>query len=206
MTDDLYDRPEDYYDSIPRPLCCELQRKFPTIIANVDIYNEGDSYLVEAKWTLQPIEYIARDTQYKMGTKYFEVEKTPKFCPYCGKRLPKLVRKKNPPKNVCRVVDTGYYCDTCKERLMACTCYHPTALWEVKQSKPEEPNFIKADLVEGLTDNEFNERDKFMMDHHRCKNAEFYINLSRASGIGQAVDIMCSVCKEVKNITDYDCW
>ena len=54
----------------------------------------------------------------------------PKFCPYCGTALPKLVRKKPMPKNICRVTDGGYYCSTCRERLDNCLCDPPASAFE----------------------------------------------------------------------------
>lgn len=56
------------------------------------------------------------------------------FCPWCGVKLPEMVKTGVPPKPwepdlVCRIVDGGYYCDTCHERLDNCTCRLPGCLW-----------------------------------------------------------------------------
>jgi hypothetical protein len=54
------------------------------------------------------------------------------YCPGCGKKLPEIQRKKDPPSPLCKVTDGGYYCATCNERLHNCQCYLPEMAWEVK--------------------------------------------------------------------------
>jgi hypothetical protein len=51
------------------------------------------------------------------------------FCPFCGKKLPEIIERPNPPKRICTVTDGGYYCDTCQERLCACKCEIPWMRW-----------------------------------------------------------------------------
>jgi hypothetical protein len=58
-------------------------------------------------------------------------QSVPKFCPYCGTTLPEIRPRAKPYKNVCKVTDGGYYCDTCEERLMGCKCHPPECAWEV---------------------------------------------------------------------------
>lgn len=45
-----------------------------------------------------------------------------KFCPFCGKNLPKIIKKRKLPKKLVKITDGGYYCDTCGERLDQCAC------------------------------------------------------------------------------------
>jgi hypothetical protein len=54
-----------------------------------------------------------------------------KFCPFCGKKVPEVRRKENPPAPVHSDADGGYYCGTCDERNMSCGCLPMTALFEV---------------------------------------------------------------------------
>lgn len=54
----------------------------------------------------------------------------PKFCPFCGKPLPKLVKRAKPPKQISLIVDGGNSCDTCGERLSNCACATPEQAWE----------------------------------------------------------------------------
>lgn len=53
-----------------------------------------------------------------------------RFCPGCGSAVPDLQLKARPPKKITIVVDGGYYCETCEERLMGCDCADPATLWE----------------------------------------------------------------------------
>lgn len=57
-----------------------------------------------------------------------------KYCPFCGKDLPEIV-KVEPPGPVCKCTDGGYYCDTCGERLMGCLCLKPDKAWGPKKNK-----------------------------------------------------------------------
>lgn len=69
------------------------------------------------------------------------------YCPFCGKILPDVRLKQPPPDTaidprkipaatytttkVMSIADGGYYCTTCGERLMNCTCDPPETLWEI---------------------------------------------------------------------------
>ncbi len=52
------------------------------------------------------------------------------FCPFCGARVPGVRRRAELPPRVMVIVDGGYYCDTCGERLDACDCPSPETMWE----------------------------------------------------------------------------
>ena len=53
------------------------------------------------------------------------------FCPFCGTKVPPVRLRAREPKKLCVVLDSGYYCDTCKRRLMECRCAMPDQLWEI---------------------------------------------------------------------------
>ena len=53
------------------------------------------------------------------------------FCPYCGTKMPKVKMRKRPPKKVYSDDDGGYYCGTCSNRNMECSCAPRTVLFEV---------------------------------------------------------------------------
>lgn len=55
-------------------------------------------------------------------------------CPFCSADLPELRLKARPPKRITTVIDGGYYCATCAERLNCCECAPPDRLWEVVRS------------------------------------------------------------------------
>lgn len=52
-------------------------------------------------------------------------------CPFCGTPVPEIVPRETTNK-ICRVIDGGYYCDTCGERLHACRCMPPEYAWTTK--------------------------------------------------------------------------
>lgn len=52
-------------------------------------------------------------------------------CPFCGQKVPDVRLRANPPKRVCTIVDGGYYCNTCGERLDGCRCAPPEYNWKV---------------------------------------------------------------------------
>ncbi len=51
------------------------------------------------------------------------------FCPHCGTHLPDI-RPRETQEKIQRVTDGGYYCDTCKERLISCDCKPACYAWE----------------------------------------------------------------------------
>jgi hypothetical protein len=118
-------------NSIPIPKCCEEQRARPTIMAMIDFGDDDDTSLLEPKWFVARLKTF--DTVRYHEDRNAIPSNEPRFCPYCGTQLPRLVRKKKPPKKLCRVVDGGFYCDNCKERLNECSCYPPEAAWEVEE-------------------------------------------------------------------------
>jgi len=53
-------------------------------------------------------------------------------CPWCGTKLPQMQLKPKFPSRVCTVTDGGYRCDTCRERLISCSCASPAENFEIK--------------------------------------------------------------------------
>jgi hypothetical protein len=109
--------------TVPMPKCCLEIQNFCTVYASVDIYDTKDSSKEDACWKIQ------YDFEHSLIKKS---PPSPQYCPWCGTKLPELVRKKNPPTPICVVNDGGYYCSVCKERLIACDCLSPEAAWECK--------------------------------------------------------------------------
>ena len=81
---------------------------------------------VKPKWFVLSYDY-ARGCSFKV-----EVS----FCPHCGKKLPDLKERENPPDKICQVTDGGYYCDVCNKRLSECRCLPPEHAWEVYEESP----------------------------------------------------------------------
>jgi hypothetical protein len=120
---ELYDlRRAEIEDAIPRPTCCESAFLYPAIVFSVNVQDPPEEQ--RGRWYAHtgergPGERVAL----QMGLDYWANRPEPIACPYCRKKLPKMVPLKSPPSPLCRVVDGGYYCDTCKERLSSCYCY-----------------------------------------------------------------------------------
>lgn len=117
-------------DAIVRPMCCDAARRYPSIVFTVNYY-DADSNTDDGKWSIAKNDYLTRHEQTKGDViQYINNTPAPKFCPYCATPLPKMVRRNPMPEGVCRVTDGGYYCDTCKERLMGCKCLPLSAAFE----------------------------------------------------------------------------
>lgn len=59
----------------------------------------------------------------------------PVACPFCGKHVPWIVKRANPPSPLADDDDSGY-CATCRERLGRtgyCACWPPWMAWEIKR-------------------------------------------------------------------------
>jgi hypothetical protein len=58
------------------------------------------------------------------------LKESPKFCPFCGKKLPTPMWRENPQSPI-YTYNGGYYCGTCRERNSNCTCWPPEERWTV---------------------------------------------------------------------------
>lgn len=109
------------------PLCCEAAKTRVAVYLHWKI-GEDDSFVPAPNWILRmapmPLEYRNSPVP----------EFRPKFCPFCGTSLPEVERNPKPRGKICTITDGGYYCDTCKERLMVCDCFSPEFAWRVKNS------------------------------------------------------------------------
>lgn len=144
------------------PGCCPEMIDFASIIAVIDWGDcdlRGEtSAEMEPEWRIQTFDpywtsrhsHATTEEERKAGivierdsdgeeTEYhttpfwkLDPRPAPKFCPFCSASVPKLVRKKRPPK-VQLVSDGGYYCDTCEQRVSECVCPYPEQAWEVER-------------------------------------------------------------------------
>jgi hypothetical protein len=126
-------RREEIMLMIPLPQCCEGAKKYPAVHFEVGGGDE-DSHKVDGRWWVglfKELEHVLarKDRDYYANADAFP---EPKFCPYCGTPLPRMVRKKPMPPNICRVQDGGYYCSTCRENLNGCLCDPPASAFEPK--------------------------------------------------------------------------
>jgi hypothetical protein len=78
-----------------------------------------------------PLSKVFREVRAQQIMDYYhDALPAPKFCPYCGTLLPEMRLKDPVPENVTRVLDGGYYCSTCHERLNECLCDPPSSAFE----------------------------------------------------------------------------
>lgn len=114
-------------DELVSPECCEEMIRLKIIyLIMPESFWEGD-FETPPTWTMQrslsPFETDGTNiAKWKMVT--------PKFCPFCSKALPAIIKKKMGRSKVCRVTDGGDYCNTCKERCTNCTCLRPEKAWK----------------------------------------------------------------------------
>jgi hypothetical protein len=114
----ILDRQTQIKRMIPVPQCCLASRKHPAVIFTV-AYDEGDSHKAPGYWTINVFDKLVQAINPNWAKGPLP---RPKYCPYCGKALPQMRRKNPIPPTVCRVVDGGFYCSTCRNRLQACLC------------------------------------------------------------------------------------
>lgn len=115
--------------SIATPTCCEYAKAFITLY-----YGYCTATYESMEWALnnKPHWFIrgAKLTEARFYSSDLPDAKI-EYCPKCGTKLPEIRIKAHRPKNVMSVTDGGYYCDTCKKRLMECKCHRPEEMWEV---------------------------------------------------------------------------
>lgn len=118
--------------SVPAPTCCEYAKAYITLF-----YDYCEASYESKEWFLnnKPHWFVRGAKIDDMARYTTNPEDRPdahiKYCPSCGKELPEIRKKKKPLKKVVSVTDGGYYCDTCKKRLMECQCHRPEEMWEV---------------------------------------------------------------------------
>lgn len=107
------------------PHCCEQAQKHPIVYFYCQLTDEG---FQEPKWAAKLLEFDCKNPLFR---KYYgnwssnDLSVPPKFCPYCGKALPKIVKRKRVKKPVSTCTDGGYNCATCGEDFHNCECYPP---------------------------------------------------------------------------------
>jgi len=109
------------------PNCCERAKTERAVYLRVK-----DGYYGQNVNRDTPVEWVTSGWSMKLLDGQYQSEIPASFCPFCGKKLPEIVKRKDPPEKVITVTDGGYYCATCKERLNACQCERIEALWEPK--------------------------------------------------------------------------
>jgi hypothetical protein len=106
---------------IVRPNCCLAAQHYPSIVFRLNDYYDTENS--DGHWHITLIEPSWDFVFGKDYSGWSDEKPDVKFCPYCGKPLPKMVRTKpGPDQKICKITDGGYYCDTCGERCDNCIC------------------------------------------------------------------------------------
>lgn len=125
-------------DSVVVPECCEAIKQTGNVYLDFD-RDEGEyvtNFDKAPTWHMghNPKMSGLVAMQYRDVQNYYRMLKSFKvsFCPYCGAKLPEIVKVKSRFKKIYTYDDT--HCGTCKERAgWGCECYPPTILWDVKK-------------------------------------------------------------------------
>ena len=121
--------------SIVLPGCCErsTQAKMPFINLNYGYEDRGEPETIDKakpEWRCPSMgyEWIAKLTGDIVA--YYNSDLSIKFCPFCGQKLPEIIRVERPELKIHLDEDGGYYCRTCEERNMNCECYPEVVLFD----------------------------------------------------------------------------
>lgn len=111
---------------IPYPQCCEAMRDFPAVYMHLPWNEDDDCYGSEnPEWRLVLPEHAPVKERYSTN------RPAPRYCPYCGKRLPKFVKRTDDlPQPMMK--HGPHYCETCNERNNECTCHPHEVAWRLE--------------------------------------------------------------------------
>ena len=123
--------------SVVIPGCCEksIHAKIPFLSLNYRHDSDEPKTIDKAKpeWrcpnmSFEQIMKLNRGDHMS----YYNSDLSLSFCPFCGVKLPEVVRVVRAGLKVHADLDGGYYCGTCKERNMNCECLPEVVLFDVK--------------------------------------------------------------------------
>ena len=129
--------------SVVLPGCCEksIAAKTPHLYLN---YGEdtGEPEIIDnakPEWRCPNLGYewvmqLAGAGGYMVD--YYKQDLSISFCPFCGQKLPNIVRVDRPELKVHTDLDGGYYCGTCEERNRECECLPGVVLFDAEQLTP----------------------------------------------------------------------
>ena len=119
------------WTKIASPKCCDQAYKIK--LRYVTHYTEDKDYFLKTEPVWYAFDVYEYKSEWQEICEYSHPIGPIDFCPFCGEKLPEIQMKKRKYKKVMTMVDNGYYCDTCDERLMNCQCHPPEIMWEVKK-------------------------------------------------------------------------
>jgi len=117
--------------------CCQVGESFIRLSYGHRLY-EFDGQLDAYMTMVETEPPVWRMSARSVNCNSFGASRVPEefavtTCPSCGKPLPAVRRRAaaRTPKKITVIVDGGYYCYACGERLMGCKCASPERLWEI---------------------------------------------------------------------------
>jgi hypothetical protein len=116
------------------PKCCKYAHDYIALYYDW-YYAEEKDHFVKNKpfWVVRGTKMEEHEFAHRCNDGHFptNVEMKISFCPNCGEKMPDIRLKDKPPEKVMTIIDGGYYCATCDERLDSCKCARPEELWEL---------------------------------------------------------------------------
>lgn len=116
------------------PNCCEQQRKTPSIYLNVDDNSENPRWIVAAFTDTDNLKAKFNGSklhEIHVHSDLYETRITALFCPFCGTKVPEIIRREDFKSKICKPNDG--YCDTCTKRLSHCRCFPCEWNWQPKE-------------------------------------------------------------------------
>ena len=104
------------------PKCCQDVQEKKTVILSYNYEDLFDPENKKPKWKTLGLE--------NSYNSFNLVEAN--YCPHCATPVPDVKRRIIIDEKISLIEDGGYYCSTCGERCIACTCYPPEYAWEPK--------------------------------------------------------------------------
>jgi hypothetical protein len=118
-------------DDGPLMTCCADGARFIALRYGEDMlaneWPNRDAFFAAARDTRPQWKIIACDRE-----RQHQESMVIACCPFCAVPVPEIRLAVSPPSDarIMTVVDGGYYCATCEERLDSCDCVRPERLWE----------------------------------------------------------------------------
>lgn len=114
----------------PHPTCCAQAKRFIALRAPALAYTVEHPDVAAALTS-----YRATKPQWKiraLDADGLSEDIAISACPFCSAALPEVQLRAKPWSSwrIRTVIDGGYYCATCEERLMNCECRPAEWLWE----------------------------------------------------------------------------
>jgi hypothetical protein len=137
--------------SIPKPNCCEEIKNYPSVFldAQRELFYEGaiesvfwstftkNNYFSFQNLNLFLVHFgIIKSEERQLCENYIKNTPNLKYCPFCGKKLPKII-KKTPEEINYPIAEwsDGNYCSTCQKRICNCKCYPELSAWKCEKNE-----------------------------------------------------------------------